>query len=1260
MKIKKILTFIVSHNQKFISGFFFVLLLGSYISTFAVYQPGQTLDPSCGPGDSGCTVQVTPTFSTGLTNTSGTITNNLSTGISGGQSVIGGTASGNNLTLSSTSHATKGKILFGTSAYDEVNNRLGIGDTTPTQTIGLVAGGKYGIGDTQVLYLPDQTNFDGTLILGNGGGSLSHTTSTTGQFNTLVGMRAGNNITTGQLNTAVGYEALFTLTSGSLNVAYGHQALRQNTTGFRNTAIGHQSLTATTTGSGNTAVGMFSLTGNVTGVENTGVGDGSLASNQTGSGNVAIGYSALYSGTNVTRNVAVGRQSLTNNTADDNTAIGYNSLMTNSSGSGNVAVGSNSLMSNVTGISNVAVGHQALRNNSTASNNIGIGNSALIANTTGGNNIGIGTQALNANTIGISNVGIGRESLYANISGSQNTALGYQAGNSVITGTGNLFLGYQAGLSETGSNKLYISNSSISTPLIYGDFSTSELSINGNALIAGSSRYLNFGSTFGTNGYGLRDNAGTMQFKNSGGSWTSLGSGGSSQWITTGNDIYYNTGNVGIGTAVPSSLFDIVGDNGIEILRSFANGTFELTGTGDYGNGAWGADTLYISSQGDFNQYGIYDDQNGNGIQFTKIYSALNGALEIESAGNYGSGYWAGSDILYIDYDGRFVNYGIVDDGSGGNYQFQKITSNANGSLEIQGTDNFGNGQWSARTLNINNLGNAIFYGNYDDGSGNQVQRQTLNIDTNGNLVVNDAFSSTVGPEGNNTLYSLSFGSGTNGATIYTGNYSLGFGFADNSAQIYSGTYGLAFGHADGVDSEIRSPNEASIVYGQAYNGGKINSIGGSSSLIFGTSDGANSLISSNADAVMAFGYVDGGGKVSANNNGSLAFGRASGTDSDIHVDGSGALSFGQVTGGSLIYGAGNGSLAFGMALGNPLNYITTQSNGGSLAGGYTDSADATGHIEADGKGSFAFGYVQTGNILAIGDGSLAFGDDIVSSGTNSIAFGSGYENSVGNSFSIGFGAQELTVITNGVGIYNASPGYLLHVGSAAITTGTTVARFQNAGGTCDVVPSTAGGITCTSDENLKKNIQTINDSILEKVLRLRPVSYNMRVETDGTPVHAGLVAQELEQIFPDLVRTDEQGFKSVSYSGLAPYVIKAIQEMNLKVNDISLGGQESASFADNLIAWLANASNHITRIFTGEVCLTDPDGTSECLNKQELHQLKQLLNNQGGSSEGDITPPSDPQEEIIDDSQPNDTPQEETPPPSDPQSPTPTEESTQ
>jgi hypothetical protein len=56
-------------------------------------------------------------------------------GQSGGQTLNGGTAASQNLLLTSTAHATKGKILFGNSAYDEANNRLGIGLTSPSYTM---------------------------------------------------------------------------------------------------------------------------------------------------------------------------------------------------------------------------------------------------------------------------------------------------------------------------------------------------------------------------------------------------------------------------------------------------------------------------------------------------------------------------------------------------------------------------------------------------------------------------------------------------------------------------------------------------------------------------------------------------------------------------------------------------------------------------------------------------------------------------------------------------------------------------------------------------------------------------------------------------------------------------------------------------------------------------------------------------------------------------------------------------------------------
>jgi hypothetical protein len=56
-------------------------------------------------------------------------------GRSAGQTLIGSTASGGNLTLQSSSHATKGKVLVGTSGYDEVNNRLGVGTASPGQDL---------------------------------------------------------------------------------------------------------------------------------------------------------------------------------------------------------------------------------------------------------------------------------------------------------------------------------------------------------------------------------------------------------------------------------------------------------------------------------------------------------------------------------------------------------------------------------------------------------------------------------------------------------------------------------------------------------------------------------------------------------------------------------------------------------------------------------------------------------------------------------------------------------------------------------------------------------------------------------------------------------------------------------------------------------------------------------------------------------------------------------------------------------------------
>ena len=99
---------------------------------------------------------------------------------------------------------------------------------------------------------------------------------------------------------------------------------------------------------------------------------------------------------------------------------------------------------------------------------------------------GYGLNSLASLTTGTSNTAVGSNSLYSNTTGSQNTVFGKQAGYSNSTGSGNVFLGYQAGYNETGSNKLYIDNSNTSTPLIYGDFDTDKVTINGDMTVTGN------------------------------------------------------------------------------------------------------------------------------------------------------------------------------------------------------------------------------------------------------------------------------------------------------------------------------------------------------------------------------------------------------------------------------------------------------------------------------------------------------------------------------------------------------------------------------------------------------------------------------------------------------------------------------------------------------------------------------------------------------------------------------------------------------
>lgn len=103
--------------------------------------------------------------------------------------IYGSVSSGANLTLGSTSHATKGKLLFGTSAYDEANNRLGIGTASPSFAFDLTGQGRHLLDGNQVIQRVNNSNNSYGLEFRNATatavGNIGHNTST-GSFSMIA------------------------------------------------------------------------------------------------------------------------------------------------------------------------------------------------------------------------------------------------------------------------------------------------------------------------------------------------------------------------------------------------------------------------------------------------------------------------------------------------------------------------------------------------------------------------------------------------------------------------------------------------------------------------------------------------------------------------------------------------------------------------------------------------------------------------------------------------------------------------------------------------------------------------------------------------------------------------------------------------------------------------------------------------------------------------------------------------------------------
>ena len=115
-----------------------------------------------------------------------------------------------------------------------------------------------------------------------------------------------------------------------------------------------------------------------------------------------------------------------------------------------------------------------------------------------------------------------------------------------------------------------------------------------------------------------------------------------------------------------------------------------------------------------------------------------------------------------------------------------------------------------------------------------------------------------------------------------------------------------------------------------------------------------------------------------------------------------------------------------------------------------------------------------------------------------------------------------------------ATPGY-------NVVSGPYVQFFQNGNVTI------AGTLTQSSDITLKENIKPLQ-SQLEIVSRLNPVSYN-KIGQDKNEI--GFIAQEVEELLPELVLENEEGLKSLAYGNMNAILVKAIQELKAEVDKL-------------------------------------------------------------------------------------------------------------
>jgi Chaperone of endosialidase/Head domain of trimeric autotransporter adhesin len=94
------------------------------------------------------------------------------------------------------------------------------------------------------------------------------------------------------------------------------------------------------------------------------------------------------------------------------------------------------------------------------------------------------------------------------------------------------------------------------------------------------------------------------------------------------------------------------------------------------------------------------------------------------------------------------------------------------------------------------------------------------------------------------------------------------------------------------------------------------------------------------------------------------------------------------------------------------------------------------------------------------------------------------------------------------------------------------------------------GTLTQNSDMRLKKDISPIQNS-LQKITRLNGYTYHWKNENADSRLQTGVLAQEVQKLFPELVTENKEGILAVNYSGLIPVMIESIKEQQKQIDEL-------------------------------------------------------------------------------------------------------------